>query len=38
VRLDLLIDVKSEFVIDFDTDSAPFGDSANIGDESCEHA
>ena len=38
VRLDLLLDVKSQLVVDFGTDSAPSSDSANIGDESCEHA
>src|SRR5207237_3610774 len=38
VRLDILIDVKSEFVVYFGTDSAASSDSPNTGDESCEHA
>jgi len=38
VRLYLLIDVKSELVFYFGTDSAPFSDSPNAGDNSREHA
>jgi hypothetical protein len=38
VAFDLLIDVKSQFVVDFGADSAPSSNSANVGNESREHA